>query len=136
MNSFSDNVLVKRGRNHGEFFKIVFHAEPVNDVEVCIYRYILPGRVDVYNFSYDFRNGDICFSTDTNTSLRKATAQVCQDLTHPRVVELFADVCSKVEYRRHTATLLQFISTISPVNPSYRAGTRARKRALLKVAKK
>lgn len=61
MNSFSDNVLVKRGRNHGEFFKIVFHAEPVNDVEVCIYRYILPGRVDVYNFSYDFRNGDICF---------------------------------------------------------------------------
>ncbi len=101
---FSDNCWVKTVDIFHEYLAI-----KIEDNSVYFYRYVVPGRFDIYSFKMEWE-GQACkmkYFTDCNMPLLKAVKQFQRDLEKLKVKELIQS--ARTESKRCSVLLDCFL---------------------------
>jgi hypothetical protein len=117
---YSDNVFVGLRGGGSDFLGVILKvSEEWGEESVLLYRYVLPGRTDIYSFGWmpshgAGRGSRVTLFSDYNRTLPQALRLVRRDLDRPQVVKMLMGLAKKVPlcmYRDLVENLLPSIGT-------------------------
>ena len=114
--TYSDNILVRQTPQGAEFLAVCFSVEEGTS-PICLYRYGVPGRCDVYSFDWVPGNGcgvgdRVRYFSDQYLPLASAVTMAARDLNKKAVVKMLVEACQKPEVYWSTRVLVDHLLPI------------------------
>lgn len=122
--TYTDHVLVRRKLQSAEFLAIRLSIAE-GEEPVCIYRYEVPGRTDIYSFNWmpisGYTVNRVGYFSDQCLTLAAAAAMIARDLNKKAVVEMLVKACQQPEMYQPARVLVEcLLPVLAPKSAAMR----------------